>query len=94
MNKFYGDIVAKRDRLLKDAFAKHGFNPDDVEFIKAHISALRQEGDRFEHIYYNLGKADQLRILSWEHSPEIKNGWNDLNSYRDSFKITYEFHYY
>ena len=89
--QFYTDIAIKKDQIFREALAQRGLDPDDIAFIKGHISIIRCGHDKFEHIYYNYQQFDQVRILSWEYDPPTRIVYD---ADRHVTKIVHDFQYY
>lgn len=63
-------FVHEKEEVIKAAFVKNNILYEE-EFIKQHISVINQEGDCFEHYWYNWGEPDAMRIISIEKQPRF-----------------------
>lgn len=71
------DFTNKVDNVIKDAFTRNGIDVNDIEFLKANVSRINIEGDKFEHYFLFYGTRKQIRIISIQKTPDINNDYLD-----------------
>jgi hypothetical protein len=74
-------ISGKKEEVIKNALVANGFNPTNHQFLTDNFELIIKEGDKYEHLYYHFGKADQKRIISILNQPEVEFG-NENGTYK------------
>jgi len=74
------EFVSKKEAVLKEAFAKAGYENLTPEFLKEHCVVKIMEGDPYEHYFVE----DKL-IISFQQMPDMTN---------DGMKMTVKAKYY
>lgn len=76
--EFHTAFFREKERVIREAIAKAGFDPDDLAFIKEHCRWVTFSYDTFEHLYYHYGETDEIRIISTENQPNIDIGYDHV----------------
>lgn len=72
---FHSAFIKEQDRIIREAIIRHGFDPDDIEFLKIECQLVTFPFDNFQHLFYRFGKKDKIRIISIEAQPTINMGY-------------------
>lgn len=75
--KFIANIINIKDEKIKEALIAKGFDPKNIQFLKDNFQLIRQDGDKFEHLFYKHGTDEELRIISIQINPEIDTDFKD-----------------
>lgn len=87
------DFIDKQDAVIREAITSAGFDPYDMEFIRANFQRVSMPEDSFEHFWYHFGQPDAKRIISIGQ-PVFDDGYQNGELQTEIIKHTISALYY